>query len=718
MVDLKNWRSRNIRPELGNFQFSFAVIADTHVDREGEPSSSPFPVNELSNARTRFCIEDINRLKEELGEASPKFVLHMGDLIHPVPSMPSYSAAATDFFDIVKRLTIPLHLIPGNHDVGDKPVDWAPAGVVRDDFLTLWEQHFGDQYHAFTHDSVRFIMINAQIINSGLDAEHQQKKWLEKELKDQAGRRVMLCTHYPPFLTAPDETENYDNIGEPGRSWILNLLERHNIEAMFTGHVHHFWYNRFAETDCYLLPSTSFTRQDYSEMFRVAPSPDMQDGRNDVAKVGYFFVLVYENGHVCHLRRTDGMMLQKGEKLKKREPRIATYHTREIGDVSIGFDLRHPWSEVIEIAPSGALDEFHRKQMRNDYPLLSLWDMGVRKLRVPLHDLQTPEVRRRMRAMVHQGHQFTIISQGIPNSRERSLLTENHELITRWEVSIPLTKLKDALPALRAVQEAAPISIFLAKLRTKVDVIKHGEPYFHLISYGFVPVDFDELVELTSAPETRDLFSGFSFRIGRQEDPVERLAEIAELTSKLDISATVTIFMADNNPALHQCDDLANANRIAASFFAAAQFPNLDVFVDTYMDLDRGHSVRNGVIDRQCNPRLGLHVTRSLHAIICTCSERFENIVHGSMDDGEWIARTTMNKCQVLVLPNPSVKSLVFPRELMNGHSSGTATCADLETGATYEWSWQRNIDHEILLNPHSNLATPFFLSLQAEVVK
>ena len=47
--------------------------------------------------------------------------------------------------------------------------------------------------------------------------------------------------------------------------------------------------------------------------------------------------------------------------------------------------------------------------------------------------------------------------------------------------------------------------------------------------------------------------------------------------------------MADNNPALHQCDYLANADRMAEGLFAAMQFTKMGVFIDTYMDLDRRH---------------------------------------------------------------------------------------------------------------------------------
>ncbi|KAA3631828.1 MAG: hypothetical protein DWQ08_04380, partial [Proteobacteria bacterium] len=229
---------------------------------------------------------------------------------------PSYAQAATDFHRILECLDMPLHVLPGNHDVGDKPVDWAPAGVVREEYLALWEEHFGCQYRAFGHEGVRFIVINAQIVNTGLDIEGFQREWIEKELKEHDDERVIPFLHYPPYLCSPGEHENYDNLAEPGRWWITGLIERYRVEAMFTGHVHHFWYHRHVETDCYLPPSTSFTRQDCSEMFRVEPAAAMQYGRYDEDKTGYFVVLVYERGHVCHFRTTRGSMLEAGAQSK------------------------------------------------------------------------------------------------------------------------------------------------------------------------------------------------------------------------------------------------------------------------------------------------------------------------------------------------------------------------------------------------------------------
>jgi 3',5'-cyclic AMP phosphodiesterase CpdA len=255
----------------------------------------------------------------------------------------------------VADLKHPLYLTPGNHDVGDKPNDWAPAARVNEDHLALWDQHFGAQYQSFDHDDCHFIIINAQIINSGFPGEVAQREWLEKDLEANKGKRNFLYSHYPPYLSKPDEDENYDNIGEPGRTWILELLEKYGVEALFIGHVHNFWYYRHAGTDCYLLPSTAFVRHDYSEMYRVSPGADTDFGRNDKPKLGYFIVHVHEGGHVCDIVRTYGAVVDAGSPETPEPDRVVPVHPRLNRRGDFGFDMRQSWMEIIEIPPTGGL---------------------------------------------------------------------------------------------------------------------------------------------------------------------------------------------------------------------------------------------------------------------------------------------------------------------------------------------------------------------------
>ena len=147
-------------------------------------------------------------------------------------------------------------------------------------------------------------------------------------------------------MLAPDERSTYDNIDQPGRAWLLDLLRKHGVEAMFAGHVHNFWYDVYAETKMYLLPSTAFLRHDYSEFYRVHPGNKF--GRGDVAKFGYCVVDVHERGHVMRLVRTGGRTQAPGVAYApRRVPPAANVKTAPF--TGVGVELRHPWAEVLEV---------------------------------------------------------------------------------------------------------------------------------------------------------------------------------------------------------------------------------------------------------------------------------------------------------------------------------------------------------------------------------
>ena len=92
--------------------------------------------------------------------------------------------------------------------------------------------------------------------------------------------------------TAP-EPEKAD-LADPGTDApenskeVLDLLEEHAIEALFIGHVHNFWYERFGEAELYMLPSTAFLRHDFSEFGKS--SPGFEFGRGEVDKFGNILI--------------------------------------------------------------------------------------------------------------------------------------------------------------------------------------------------------------------------------------------------------------------------------------------------------------------------------------------------------------------------------------------------------------------------------------------
>lgn len=585
----------------------FAVVTDTHVNHAEDETTSPWPVNRLANGRVRHAFRAIKAY-------APAFVVHVGDMVHPVPTQPLYGDAVARFREIARELVCPLHLTPGNHDIGDKAVPWSAAAAMTEETLAVYEHHFGRTYYGFAHADCRFLVLNSLLINSGLAGERGQRQWLEDELARAAtgNGRIFVFLHDPPFTTAPDEGASYDNLVEPGRSWLLDLLARHRVEAVFSGHVHNFWYNKHAETELYILPSTTFVRQDYAELYRVEPGPE--NGRNDPAKLGFALVDVHAHGHVVHIVRTHGAGQSSADPVVI-PPLSPLVHTRSADASPVGVDLRHPWAEVSEIAPSGGVDEFGRKYARNDYPVQALWEMGIGRVRVPLQDLLRDATRARMRLMRDMGMSFTVYSYDVPMAADCGALIAHADLVAALEIVLPEELIGARLATIGELRANGGPPVIISKL-----IRHHGKPshgvFAHAINHGFLVDEEDEIRSLLTAGGARNAVSGLVFRIGRGEAPLASLTRVSELAGKFDLLAEAHVRLAGENPAEAFNDDLANACRVAETVVAARQLGNgASVLLDTFEDVDRSFFARTGLVDRRFNPRAAGRVFRTLRGL-------------------------------------------------------------------------------------------------------
>lgn len=650
-------------PISGKHLFTFAVVADTHMNQSEDYSSSPYPCNALANARTRHVVAELNHLK-------PEFVLHLGDIINPVPELPTYEDAANHFNDLVKDLEAPLYLVPGNHDVGDKPVSWMPAGMVSDEYLALYERHFGAHYFSLDRDGLHIVVINAPLINSGLKAEAEQKAWLEKDLADNAGKRTFIAIHYPPYVSNLKESGSYDNIDEPGRSWLLELLKKHKPEAMFCGHVHNFWYDLFAETEIYILPSTAFVRHDYAELYRIGPGD--QFGRNDEAKLGYFIVRVYEHGHVVENIRTYGRTLAPGAQLPAPPKRVQVPQTKECCIRGLGLDMRHAWAEELVIAPSGGVDEFERKLARNDYPVLALWEMGLKRLRVPIQDLIDERTRDRMRIMIGSGQVFQVYSYGVPSQDSWAFISAHADLIEAMEIVINWENAAETVKQLAMFHAATEVPVYLSRVNRK-DANKHtGGRYNHLISHGFVPAESDELTAFLAEADGAKALAGLMMSVMRDRHPLDAAADAQALAARID--KTVCLYMKSTLGAPYDTywDDADNASRFAEAALAAMTVPGVQVILDTFDDTDRGYFARAGLVDRRFNPKSGSRIVGNLI---------------GALHDETWslvggVSEAAGARVQKIASKGGRTLTLVMPgKDGVDGAGFSGSTVIDLDTG-------------------------------------
>lgn len=574
--------------------FSFVVVSDTHINERDDVSSSPCETNRFANDRARYVFQDIASM-----EPPPKFVLHLGDIVHPVPSVPTFSDAVDRFWDVVSPLRVPLYVLPGNHDVGDKRIDWMPADQVCDSYLKKYREAFGKDYFSFEEGNLRFILINSLLLNSGLSDEENQRKWLEEQISTASGKRIFLFMHYPPYIHTVDERGSYDNIDEPARSWLLEKIRNPVVEAVFAGHVHNFWYDSIGAADFYMLPSTAFLRHDFTEFYRVAPSNEF--GRGDVEKFGYFIVDVYADGHVAYSVRTHGRKISEGDSLTSRRQMYLAHPKTSTFD-SVGVELRHPWTESMQITATGGVQEFGRKWARNDYPLLALWEMGVRLSKIPDVDFKEAESRSRMRLMARQGQHYIVTCLGKPRISDNLDELQTAGVIA-VEVNATLKTYDLQKDSYRDWRKNTGTQLFLSKIHTYDDSHFDGKHFSHFVKAGFDLNELEGLQQWITGAIDDGSIDGITVRVEADQDLVSAgiyLASFAEKTKSLVLASIKT---SGINLATERADDREMVARTAQAMVLSKTSQSVRYIFDTFMDVDRGYFPRHAFIDRRFDLR-------------------------------------------------------------------------------------------------------------------
>jgi len=529
-------------------RFTFAVIADSHFHPPGEPFQAAWAADAEFNPRNAAVVA-------LLRDAAPAFVIHLGDVPHPVPGLAAHDEALDVAEALYAGLECPVHVVPGNHDIGDKPKPTSPVPGGDPALRARFAQRWGPLWQRFEHGGWRFVLVDTPILNTATADEDAQWAWLDEALPPEAPP-TFAFVHYPPFLLHPDEPEHYDNLAEPARARLLHHLRR--ARATFCGHVHHpFWHPLSDTSELHILPSTAFVRPGYAEASAIGPGPAF--GRDDTQKLGLLFVHVdgdrYEVEHV----RTFPVPSRVGPLAPGR--RAPPTHP-------LGATLRHRWDALIDI-PADGLDPFTRKQARNDLTLRALEDAGFRRLRLPVDDLERPATRGRLRALIARGWSASCFGARTPG--------EGRDLLEHVEVVRPPSQPPDDPDVHWAVVVKA--------------AIRDDERFSHFPALGFAPgepVPPRGVVRCPMGTRPFDLPDG----------PV------------------VLVELPRGDESERFTDAAALARRGCEALIAAIARPGLRLFLDSFVDHDRGYYPRDAFVDRRGNPRAAhralVHLNRLL----------------------------------------------------------------------------------------------------------
>ena len=202
-------------------------MSDSHIGWPGEPGVTGF----------EKALAHANRLK-------PAFVVVTGDLV----DAPNDLAMTARFKNIAAKLdkSIPLYLVPGNHDVRDTP---TPAS------LTFYRREIGRDNYSLDVRGCHLVVFNSEIVNrpqaSG-NEEQQQLAWLTADLEEAAAHKpthIMIFSHHPIFVSRPDEPDAHGNLPQARRQIYLSLLKKYGVTAAFSGHEHYNAIGRYGDTE-------------------------------------------------------------------------------------------------------------------------------------------------------------------------------------------------------------------------------------------------------------------------------------------------------------------------------------------------------------------------------------------------------------------------------------------------------------------------------------
>jgi 3',5'-cyclic-AMP phosphodiesterase len=175
--------------------------------------------------------------------AAPDVVLITGDCVDG-GGMAEYER----FRDLLRPLTMPIFVIPGNHDHRDHMLEvFGPQGAAP---LNGFVQYVVDTW------PVRLIGLDTNIPGQG--AGHlcaARLGWLEERLAEAPTRPTVIFLHHPPFATG---LMALDTIGLTGADALGAIVARYpNVERIVAGHVHMALQRRFHGTLAMTCPSTA-----------------------------------------------------------------------------------------------------------------------------------------------------------------------------------------------------------------------------------------------------------------------------------------------------------------------------------------------------------------------------------------------------------------------------------------------------------------------------
>jgi hypothetical protein len=137
------------------------------------------------------------------------------------------------------------------------------------------------------------------------------------------------------------------------------------------------------------------------------------------------------------------------------------------------------------------------------------------------------------------------------------------------------------------------------------------------VAHGFRGSEIGQIDDFLKADQqAAETVDAYVFRIALDRSPWQDIQELHRLASARGFKAAANIRLASENPAEYVTDDRRLADQVAEAVLAGYAYDDVEVYIDTFMDLDRGYFPRHGLFDRRFNPRPASFVFKHLQSLI------------------------------------------------------------------------------------------------------
>jgi 3',5'-cyclic AMP phosphodiesterase CpdA len=152
-----------------------------------------------------------------------------------IPRAGDWDAAAAQMRRFSAKVT---KLVPGNHDVGYSPAALSAEQRMAPERRQNYLERVGPDFWQFDYGDWRFIGLNPFLLESGFDAEAEQRAMVFEALSYSGP--IGVFTHVPFFSDHPNEVESdtTDTVTPGPRADYLGLFRAANVRFVASGHIH------------------------------------------------------------------------------------------------------------------------------------------------------------------------------------------------------------------------------------------------------------------------------------------------------------------------------------------------------------------------------------------------------------------------------------------------------------------------------------------------